>query len=145
MYPFAVCNLLSRCHQNSSRCTNYCFLKSDLVPYYWKPFKFPEVLISWKTVTWKFLRNRFYLCSRYFIQNIVTRKIKSGNLQRLLYTLLQNFFVISRTQRVRKNVFLPKSAVRYSCYVKLNNVIGQMKTTNTEKIDLSVTNFVYLT
>ena len=52
---------------------------------------------------------------------------------RLLFMLLQDFFASARFQRVHEKGFLPKSAVHYLYHLKLNNTIGQRKTTNTEK------------
>ena len=47
--------------------------------------------------------------------------------------LLQDFFTIARPQRVYKKFFLPKNLVHCSYYLKSDNIIGQRKTTNTEK------------
>ena len=48
----------------------------------------------------------------------------------LLFMLLEDFFASARpTERS----FLPKSAVNYSYYLKLNNIIAQRKTTYIEK------------
>ena len=49
---------------------------------------------------------------------------------RLLFMLLQDFFASARFHRVHK---IPKSAVHYLYYLKLNNTISQRKTTNSEK------------
>ena len=51
---------------------------------------------------------------------------------RLLFMLLQDFFASARLQSAQ-NLFLPKSAVHYLCYLKSSKTIGQRKTTNTEK------------
>ena len=39
-------NPSTRFHQNISICTNSCFLRPDLLPCSWKPFRFQEVLVS---------------------------------------------------------------------------------------------------
>ena len=46
----------------------------------------------------------------------------------LLFVLLQDFFGSARPQRVDKKVLLPKIAVHYSYYLKLNNIIAKRKT-----------------
>ena len=51
---------------------------------------------------------------------------------RLLFMLLQDFFASARLQSAQ-NLFLPKSAVHYLCYLKSSKTIGQRKTTKTEK------------
>ena len=53
-------------------------------------------------------------------------------------TILKYFYVRdllneSQTPQSAQNLFLPKSAVDYLCYLKSSNTIGQRKTTNTEK------------
>ena len=47
--------------------------------------------------------------------------------------LLQDLFTSARRHRVHKIFFLPKSAVHYLYHLKSSNIIGQRKTTNTEK------------
>ena len=50
----------------------------------------------------------------------------------LLFMLLQDFFGRARLQSAQK-FLLPKSAERYLCHLKSNNITGQRKTTNKEK------------
>ena len=47
--------------------------------------------------------------------------------------LFQDFFASARPHRVHTQIFLPKSAVHYSYFLKSYNVIGQWKTTDLEK------------
>ena len=42
LYPYITCNPLSRFHQNISPCTSSWLLKSSLMPYCWKSFKFQD-------------------------------------------------------------------------------------------------------
>ena len=44
----------------------------------------------------------------------------------------KNFSVV-KTPQSAQNLFFPKSAVHYLCYLKSSNTIDQRKTTNTEK------------
>ena len=46
--------------------------------------------------------------------------------------LLEDFVASARSHIVQKNL-LPNGAVHYSYYLKLNDIIAQRKTANTEK------------
>ena len=64
---------------------------------------------------------------------IVTRDNMVWKLARGYY-LLQHFFASARLHRVYNIFFFsPKSIVHYLYHLKSSNIIGQSKTTNTEK------------
>ena len=50
-----------------------------------------------------------------------------------MFILLEHFFTSARPRRVCKKKLLPKSAVNYSRYLRLNNIIAQMKTCTSYK------------
>ena len=51
----------------------------------------------------------------------------------LLFILLQDLIASARPNKMHKKNLLPKSVVHYSYYLKLNNIVTQIKTTNIEK------------
>lgn len=55
-----------------------------------------------------------------------------------MFMLLEHFFTSARPRRVRKKKLLPKSAVNYSRYLRLNNIIAQMKTCTSYKKKISL-------
>ena len=71
---------------------------------------------------WSFSRLDYLLK---VVQYIITRK---------LFMLLQDSFASARLHRVHKFFLLPKSVVHYSYWLKLNNIIAQKKTINTERL-----------
>ena len=70
----------------------------------------------------------------YQISNIMSIFIVARNkIVWKLLKLLQDFLASARLRRVYKRL-LPKSAIHYSYELKPNNIIGQRKTTDIEKL-----------
>ena len=65
--------------------------------------------------------------------NIVTRNNIVWKLARSYCLCYCKTFSLVPDSTERTKNFLPKSTVHYTCHLKSNNIIGQRKTTNTEK------------
>ena len=75
-------------------------------------------------------------CDKSYITTVLNRSHKKKYSLKtftwLLFMSLQYFFTRTRPHRVHKS-FLAKIAVHYLYYLKSYNIVGQIKTTNTEK------------
>ena len=58
---------------------------------------------------------------------------QSGNLRAAIAYVIARRFRQCQTPQSAQKFLLPKSVVHYLCHLKSNNIIGQSKTTNTEK------------
>ena len=77
--------------------------------------------------------NMFGITGSLIFTHIHKKEHRLETSTRLMFMLLEHFFTSARPRRVRKKKLLPKSAVNYSRYLRLNNIIAQMKTCTSYK------------
>ena len=82
--------------------------------------------------------NMFGITGSLIFTHIHKKEHRLETSTRLMFMLLEHFFTSARPRRVRKKKLLPKSAVNYSRYLRLNNIIAQMKTCTSYKKKISL-------
>ena len=73
------------------------------------------------------------LNSQYYVSSQSQEMTQSGNLRPAIVYVIARLFRQCQTPQSAQKFLFPKCAVHYLCHLNSNNIIGQSKTTNTEK------------